>query len=155
MKTGTVKFYVMFAAGLMLIDRLTKYLVMYCLPQYKISSWCSIDLVFNRGISFGLFHSHDVMIFSAVNILIGSVIVMLMVYTYYRLQSEQSIIGEVCIFTGAISNVIDRYVYGGVVDFIAFSYQDWHFAVFNGADAFIFCGVLLMLFLEYGLTWKK
>lgn len=145
----------MFAAGLMLIDRLTKYWVMYCMPQYKINSWCSIDLVFNRGISFGLFHSHDVMIFSAVNILIGSVIAMLMVHSCYRFISGQSILGEVAIFTGAISNVIDRYVYGGVIDFIAFSYKDWHFAVFNGADAFIFCGVIVMLFVEYGRTCKK
>jgi signal peptidase II len=155
MKQDSIKFYVIFAAGLMLIDRLTKYLVMYCMPQYKISSWCSIDLVFNRGISFGLFHSHDVMIFSAVNILIGSVIAMLMGHSYYRFASGQSILGEVAIFTGAMSNVIDRYVYGGVIDFIAFSYQDWHFAVFNGADAFIFCGVIVMLFVEYGRTCKK
>lgn len=142
----------------MLIDRLTKYGAMYLLPHYKISSICSIDLVFNRGISFGLFHSHDAVIFSAVNLLIGSVIAMLMLHTYYRFTSGKLIVGEVAIFTGAISNVIDRYVYGGVIDFIAFSYHDWHFAVFNGADAFIFCGVILMLLAEYGQgskLWKK
>ena len=154
MKQDSIKFYAFFAAGLMLIDRLTKHGVMYCLPHYKINSICSIDLVFNRGISFGLFHSHDVMIFSAVNILIACVITMLMVHTYYRWKHQQSIIGEIFIFTGAISNVIDRYVYGGVIDFIAFSYQDWHFAVFNGADAFIFCGVIVMLLVEYGPIWK-
>ena len=155
MKKDDIRFYVLCAMGLMLIDRLTKYLVLYHLPHYKINSLLAIDLVFNRGISFGLFHSSEVVIFAGVNVLIGSVIAMLVVHTYYRLRHEQSIIGEVCIFTGAISNVIDRYVYGGVIDFVALSYQDWHFAVFNGADASIFCGVILMLFLEYGPVWKK
>ncbi len=154
MKVDSIKNYILFSAGLMLIDRLTKYLVIYFLPHYKMSSICSIDLVFNRGISFGLFHSHNVVIFSAVNILIASVITMLMVHTYSRFMYGKSIIGEVAIFTGAISNVIDRYVYGGVIDFIAFSYQDWHFAVFNGADVFIFCGVILMLCVEYAPKWK-
>ena len=155
MKKDDIKFNAIFGICLMLIDRLTKYVVMYYVPHYKINALCSIDLVFNRGISFGLFHSDDVMIFSAVNILIGVVIVMLLVHTYYRLQRQESIIGEVCIFVGAFSNVIDRYVYGGVIDFIACSYQDWHFAIFNGADAFIFCGVIFMVLLEYGLTWKR
>ena len=68
---------------------------------------------------------------------------------------KKLIIGEICIFAGAISNVVDRYVYGGVVDFIALSYGDWHFAVFNVADMFIFCGVALMLILEYTHSCQK
>ena len=155
MKRDDIQLYLILAASLLLIDRLTKYLVFYCLPHYTINSLCAIDLVLNRGISFGMFHSQDVRIFSAVNILVGCVIGLLVMHTYYRFHHKQSIIGEVCIFTGAISNVIDRYVYGGVIDFVALSYQDWHFAVFNGADAFIFCGVIFMLLVEYQYLWKK
>ncbi len=155
MKKDTIHLYLFFATALMLLDRLTKYLVMYMLPHYKINEICSIDLVFNRGISFGLFHSDNVMIFTAVNMLIGFVVTMLLFHAFYRVLAGQSIRAEVCIFVGALSNIIDRYVYGGVIDFIALSYRNWHFAVFNVADMFIFCGVVWMLFVEYKSACKK
>lgn len=155
MKTDILKLYTLLASSLLFIDRLTKHIVMYSVPYCELNSYFSIDLVFNRGVSFGLFHSHDVIIFTAVNILIGSVIALLAAHTYARIVHNQLILGEVFIFTGAISNIMDRYMHGGVIDFIAFSYKDWNFAVFNVADIFIFCGVLLMLVLEYRQSWQK
>lgn len=155
MKIDYSRRYALLASAIFLIDRLTKHIVMHSMPHYQINSCACIDLVFNRGISFGMFHSQDVFIFTAVNILIGCVIAMLAVHTYSRLLEGKLIVGEIFIFTGAISNVIDRYMYGGVVDFIALSFRDWHFAVFNVADVFIFCGVGLMLILEYRDSCKK
>jgi len=94
------------------------------------------------------------MTFTAVNILIGCVIACLAAHTYARIVNGKLIIGEIFIFAGAISNVLDRCIHGAVVDFIALSYHDWHFAVFNVADIFIFLGVMLMLILEYSESWK-
>jgi signal peptidase II len=39
-----------------------------------------------------------------------------------------------CILGGAIGNVIDRTLYGYVVDFLDFHYAGWHFPAFNIAD---------------------
>ncbi len=147
--------YALLAALIIGIDRWTKHIVMHCMPHYKINQFASIDIVFNRGISFGMFHSHDAIIFTAVNIVIGCVIAVLTVHSYERLKMGRSIVGEIFIFAGAISNVMDRCMYSGVVDFIALSYLDWHFAVFNVADIFIFCGVTLMLILEYRDSCQK
>lgn len=155
MKIEILKWYALLATNLLFIDRLTKYIVISYVPHWYLNQFLSIDLVFNRGVSFGLFHSHDVVIFTAVNILIGLVILFLATHTYARFQHEQFIFGEILIFSGAISNVIDRCLYGGVVDFIALSYLNWHFAVFNIADMFIFFGVSFMLILEYRQLWKK
>ena len=155
MKIDYKKRYALLAASIIGIDRLTKYMVMYSLPHYQVNSFASIDLVFNRGVSFGLFHSHNVFIFAAINVVIASVLAVLLAHTYSRLVHKKLIVGEIFIFAGAISNVIDRYVYGGVIDFIALFYGDWHFAVFNVADMFIFCGVILMLFVEYRESCKK
>jgi signal peptidase II len=148
MKIDYSKRYTLLAASIVCIDRLTKHVVMYRIPQYQLNQFACIDLVFNRGISFGIFHSDNVIIFTAVN-------AMLAAHTYVRLVNKKIIVGEIFIFAGAISNVIDRYMYGGVVDFIALSYYDWHFAVFNVADMFIFCGVTLMLILEYRDSCQK
>ncbi len=155
MRKAEIRLYILFALGLMLLDRLTKNFVMYVLPHYRLNSCMAIDLVYNRGISFGLFHSQDDVVFSVVNLFVVSVIVMLMMHAYYRFRSQQVIFGEVCIFAGALSNLLDRYLYGGVIDFIALSYRNWHFAIFNGADVFIFCGVLCMIVIEYSGLWEK
>ena len=46
---------------------------------------------------------------------------------------------------GAIGNVIDRVRFGAVVDFVDASAWDWHWYVFNVADAAIVCGVLALV----------
>jgi signal peptidase II len=51
------------------------------------------------------------------------------------------------ILGGAIGNLYDRLVYGHVVDFIQFHWQQsWYFPAFNVADSAITIGVILMLF---------
>ncbi len=51
-----------------------------------------------------------------------------------------------CILGGAVGNLYDRLVYGHVVDFIQFHWQQaWYFPAFNVADSAITLGVILML----------
>jgi len=49
------------------------------------------------------------------------------------------------ILGGAIGNVIDRVVYGHVVDFLLFYWRDWYFPAFNLADVGISCGAVLLV----------
>ncbi|MGO2356318.1 MAG: signal peptidase II [Marinomonas foliarum] len=56
---------------------------------------------------------------------------------------------------GAIGNLYDRLVYGHVVDFLQFHWQQsWYFPAFNLADTAITIGVILML-LEGFVTKKQ
>ena len=48
-----------------------------------------------------------------------------------------------CILVGAVGNLIDRLIYGKVVDFIDF-FGIWH-AIFNVADSFIVVGTILLI----------
>ena len=50
-----------------------------------------------------------------------------------------------CILGGAIGNVIDRTLYGYVVDFLDFHYSGWHFPAFNVADAAISIGAVCLI----------
>lgn len=50
------------------------------------------------------------------------------------------------ILGGAVGNVIDRILYGHVVDFIQIYYQSWYYPAFNIADSAICIGVGVMLF---------
>ena len=50
-----------------------------------------------------------------------------------------------CILGGAIGNVIDRTLYGYVVDFLDFHYAGWHFPAFNVADSAISIGAVCLI----------
>lgn len=50
-----------------------------------------------------------------------------------------------CIVAGAIGNLIDRSLYGYVVDFLHVFYQDWHYPIFNIADCAICIGAALLI----------
>lgn len=49
------------------------------------------------------------------------------------------------ILGGAIGNVIDRVLYGAVVDFLDFHVLGWHWPAFNVADIGISCGAILLV----------
>ena len=49
------------------------------------------------------------------------------------------------ILGGAIGNVIDRVLYGHVIDFLDFHYAGWHWPAFNVADSAIVCGAGLLI----------
>lgn len=51
----------------------------------------------------------------------------------------------VLILGGATGNVIDRLVYGYVIDFIDVFYGNWHWPTFNIADSAISVGAALLL----------
>lgn len=51
----------------------------------------------------------------------------------------------VLIIAGAIGNLIDRSLYGYVVDFLHVYYQDWHYPIFNIADCAITIGAGLLI----------
>jgi len=64
-----------------------------------------------------------------------------------RLDSKQRWLacGLALILGGALGNVMDRIIYGYVVDFIDISYQAWHWPAFNIADIGISIGAVMLL----------
>jgi len=73
------------------------------------------------------------------------VILFLILYTYRRYKQSQVVVGELLVITGSISNLVDRIIYGGVIDFVALSYKSWTWPVFNVADMGIVIGAGLMI----------
>lgn len=49
------------------------------------------------------------------------------------------------ILGGAAGNVIDRVLYGHVIDFLLFYWNSWFFPAFNVADIAITCGAILLI----------
>jgi signal peptidase II len=59
------------------------------------------------------------------------------------------------IIGGAVGNVIDRILFGQVIDFIHLHYQQYYWPAFNVADSAIFIGVAIMLFDAFVLAPKR
>ena len=52
------------------------------------------------------------------------------------------------LLSGIIGNLIDRVVFGYVIDFLDFNIFGYDFAIFNIADSFIVVAIILLLFQE-------
>ncbi len=142
--------YGLLALGVLIIDRLTKW---YALQQFQvpvhINQFLSFELTFNRGISWGMFHGASTQVFLVVSVAIALVTCLVASYALKEFKKGRPIIGETLVIAGSLSNLIDRAVYGGVIDFILVSYGTWSWPVFNGADMAIVLGVGLMIMEQY------
>ena len=74
------------------------------------------------------------------------VIVILLVWLLRLSTGEKATsLALALILGGAAGNLIDRLVYGYVIDFIDVYYGSWHWPAFNVADAAISVGAFLLL----------
>jgi len=130
------------------IDRVTKYLaLMWCDGKVCLyGPFLSFELVVNRGISWGMFHSSHNGTFVVVSLIIGLTTLIVCWYAAHLLQKGLPIIGNIYVIAGSLSNLIDRIYYGGVIDFIVLSYHQMSWPVFNVADMAIVLGVGIMLY---------
>ncbi|MCC7414911.1 MAG: signal peptidase II [Epsilonproteobacteria bacterium] len=137
--------YGLLAAAVFIADRASKtYALQNFVESVQLNRFISVELVFNRGISWGMLRFDDHRLFLLVSVLVITVCLLLALYACKRWYESKLIIGETMVFAGALSNVLDRFWYGGVVDFIIISYESWVFPIFNIADVCIVGGVFLM-----------
>ncbi|CAM3522598.1 MULTISPECIES: signal peptidase II [Helicobacter] len=102
----------------------------------------SLLLVYNKGVAFSMFaFLGDWLKFLQVLLLFG-----ILIYLWKNQEFVQSHTLPLGIIFGAgFSNVLDRFIHGGVVDYIFWHYQ-FEFAIFNFADVMIDLGVVLILY---------
>jgi signal peptidase II len=131
-------------------DRLTKVLILENADKLplEIFQGLSLNLAWNRGISWGCFNSASPAGFWILTSIIMLTISIFAVYSFVQYKNHHTIYFEMLVIAGALSNVVDRFSYGAVVDFIECSAHGWFFPTFNIADALIFIGVFGILFLQ-------
>lgn len=129
-----------------ILDRITKYLALaFDFKDIVLTPFLTFNLEFNRGVSWSLFHSEEPVTFCVLSTIILIIIVTLAWYSYNRFKLGQSIYAESLIISGAISNFVDRLLYGGVADFIVLHFRQIAWPTFNIADTSIFIGVLILI----------
>ena len=107
---------------------------------------------YNTGIAFSMFASLG----DTGLVVIAVLVVAFVLYLAARTPPGHFVarIGFALIIGGALGNLIDRAVYGHVIDYILFHTPVWSFAVFNLADAFISVGAALVVFDEL-IGWRR
>ncbi|MDD2221716.1 MAG: signal peptidase II [Clostridia bacterium] len=130
-------------AGLLVVDQVTKYLVVSSLELGQ--SYPLIDGVFrltyvqNDGAAFSILQGQRW--FFVVITLIALVMMVFVRYKYYK-KDKWMTLALAVLAAGALGNLIDRFLYGYVVDF--FDFYLINFAVFNVADC---CIVVSLVFI--------
>ena len=134
------------------LDQASKAIVDRTMPLYHsipvIDSVFSLTYIRNTGAAFGIlarsgeaFRRIFLIGFSIAAI--GFIVLMLR-----RLPRHEKVLTVALgfILGGAIGNLIDRLLYGEVIDFLDFYWSHYHWPAFNVADSFITVGVVVILF---------
>lgn len=131
------------AAATLFADRFSKAVVQAAMSPGEsipvLPPYFYLTYVVNPGAAFGLF-VHCRLLFITVTVLFLAAIVL----GYRKLVSQRVLTGYglALVWGGALGNLIDRMVYGAVVDFLDF--RIW--PVFNLADTAIVSGACLIAF---------
>ena len=107
-----------------------------------INNFFSITKVFNRGASFSMFIGYRLLF-----ILIGIItIVILFKYLNNFKINNRNILAFSLLIGGIMGNLIDRVIYGYVVDFLDFNIFGFDAPIFNIADTCICIGAFLLFY---------
>ena len=148
-KSVTLVLYALLGVCVFYIDRITKtWAMINALDGIEINRFLSLDLVINRGVTAGMLQSDNPFWFTVLSVIIGVIILGLSAYTCYRWYQGYAIIGEVLTIAGAVSNLLDRYWFQGVIDFLHVTFLNYSFPIFNCADVCIVLGVAIMFFMH-------
>jgi signal peptidase II len=131
------------ALGVFIIDQNIKMLFLNGFNWY--GNYFSLILTFNKGVAFSMFaFLEDNLKYIQLVLILG-----ICSYLFFHKQLLKIYALPIGIILGAgCSNLYDRFVYGGVVDYF-FLHKLFEFAVFNFADVMINIGVVLILFFSF------
>jgi len=142
---------VLVSGSIVIADQVTKYVIKLNLALHDhivvLDHFFNITHILNSGGAFGFFAGRSPEIRKFIFLFLSS-LVALFVLWFYKKCAETYIFlsyGLALIFGGAIGNLIDRFQYGKVVDFLDFYIGSAHWPAFNIADSAISIGMGILI----------
>ena len=148
---GSAKAYLFLALLVLIADQISKWWAQMSLPMaqaIKVTDFLNWFLIYNSGAAFSFLSQAggwQRWFFTIIGIVAAAVIIWLL---QKNTQDRPFCIALALILGGAIGNVLDRLLYGAVVDFIDVHYDGWHWPAFNLADSAISIGATLIVINE-------
>lgn len=138
----------------MILDQGSKWYILSTLimplQAVEVTSFLNLVFVWNEGVSFGLFPADSIFqVWGLIALTLG--LIVLIFIWLWQCKTYPSSLGFGLILGGALGNLIDRFRFGAVIDFLDFYAFEYHFYTFNIADSAISIGVALILLEQ---TWE-
>lgn len=136
------------ALGIICLDQASKWwiltIVMSPPRRIPVTGFFDLVLVYNRGVSFGMFGGAPSWVPAA---LIVFALLLSIALCIWMWRADTVLLGSALglVVGGAIGNVIDRLIHGAVVDFLDFHVAGYHWPAFNVADSAITVGVAFLI----------
>ncbi len=150
--------YALIAAGVFVLDQVTKGLVESRIPPFSIVTviphFFNLTNTKNPGAAFGLFADSPAPWKTAFLVVVSALLIATVVSVVWRSRrlDWQAGLGLSLILGGALSNLADRIRYGRVVDFLDLYFRNYHWYTFNVADSAIVVGACLLI---VRVMWSK
>ena len=147
------------SSSVFLIDLLSKNKIISIfkdgvVEKIYVNEYLDFILVFNTGISYGLFSGGG----DFQKWILISLSILIIIFLLSLIRNESTILSKLgisFIIGGALGNVLDRFIYGAVVDFISLHAKGFSWYIFNIADMFIVIGVILFILSQFILSKKN
>lgn len=117
----------------------------------RVTDFFDYVLVWNTGVSYGLLDTLPPLALG----LIALVAMTALAIWWWRTPDTLVRYALMLCLGGALSNALDRLLYGAVADFFHFHWQAYSFYIFNLADVAISAGVLLLILDLVGIGRRK
>jgi len=139
------------SGSVIILDQLTKYMIISSLLLHEsivVTGFFNITHVLNPGGAFGLFADHSAVVRKFFFLFLSSAVATLLLWFYKKTWKNYPLFswGLAAIFGGAVGNLIDRFRYGQVVDFLDFYIGYYHWPAFNVADSAICVGMGIFIY---------
>ncbi len=135
---------IIIAVFVLIIDLVTKLLIdnSYNLNESNviIPNFFYLTKIYNDGASWNILAGHPIIII----IITIIVLIALLIYQSRFKINLRNTLAFSFVYGGIMGNLIDRMLYGYVIDFFDFKIFGYDFPVFNIADIFIVCGIFLL-----------
>lgn len=125
------------------LDYFTKQLVLGAMAYGEsiyITSFFNLVHVKNLGVSFSLF-SNKWTYGPYLLVALQTSIVLFLLSMVFKSTCNKVRLSLCLIIAGALGNIVDRLMHGGVIDFLDFHAMGYHWPAFNVADIFVVLGV--------------
>lgn len=140
------KFILILSTLLMFIDQLIKYFVIHNLELYKsiklIPNFFYITFVKNDGAAFSILSGNRWLL-----IAIGIIALMFMIKLIItdKKITKLDVVSYSLVIGGILGNLVDRVLYGSVIDYLDFYLFGYNAPVFNFADSCIVIGAIIII----------
>jgi signal peptidase II len=147
------------AAVTFVLDQATKLYTLFVIDlplrePIRLAPFLDLIVVWNRGISYGLFQQHTE--FGRWLLILLSVAASLALSIWIKRTANRWLAASLALIVGgALGNVVDRLAFGAVFDFIHIHVGSFSWYVFNVADAAIVAGVAGLLYDSFVLDRRR